>query len=59
MQGESFWDCLRAGYVVDFLDFTIPVIDYRYPTFNIADSCICIGAGLMILTMMLEGKKKD
>ena len=56
MQGESFLDCLRAGYVVDFLDFTIPIINYRYPTFNIADSCICVGAGLMVLSMILEAK---
>ena len=58
MQGESFWDCLRAGYVVDFLDFTIPLVDYRYPAFNVADSCICVGACLMILSMVIEGRQE-
>lgn len=38
-------DRLRFGSVVDFLD-----VHYRnwvWPTFNLADSCICIGIGLM------------
>ncbi|MDF1813542.1 MAG: signal peptidase II [Verrucomicrobiales bacterium] len=43
------------GYVVDFLDFQLPfwhLIDKNsgghFPSFNVADSCICIAAGLMI-----------
>ena len=36
--------------MVDFLDFTIPVIDYRWPAFNVADSCICIAAFLLIIS---------
>lgn len=43
-------DRLRFGYVVDFLDFKI------WPVFNVADSCISIGAILLFLTIM-RGKK--
>lgn len=44
-------DRLRFGYVIDFLDFGIN--NLRWPVFNIADSCITIGAvllGLKIIT---------
>lgn len=37
-------DRLQHGHVVDFLDFHFG--SYVYPTFNIADSCICIGVAL-------------
>ncbi|HQZ27846.1 MAG: signal peptidase II [Verrucomicrobiales bacterium] len=45
------------GYVVDFLDFLPPFYGKLFPTsgghfpsFNVADSCICIAAGLLILS---------
>ncbi len=38
------------GYVIDFIDFTL--IDF--PIFNIADSCVCVGAGLMILYLVMD-----
>lgn len=34
-------DRLRHGHVVDFLDFRFG--SYIYPTFNVADSAICVG----------------
>ncbi|RFC44706.1 MAG: signal peptidase II [Verrucomicrobia bacterium] len=40
-------DRLARGYVVDFLDFSIG--DKHWPSFNVADSCICVAAGLLIL----------
>lgn len=48
--GEGFWTRLSEGYVVDFLDFTIPLINYRWPSFNVADSCICIAASLLFIS---------
>ncbi len=39
-------DRIRLGYVVDFLDFNLGFM--RWPSFNVADSCICIAAGLLI-----------
>jgi signal peptidase II len=43
-------DRLRFGYVVDFLDFHYG--DYHWPAFNVADMAICIGAGLIILSVL-------
>jgi signal peptidase II len=40
-------DRLLHGHVIDFLDFHFG--SYIYPTFNVADSAICIGVGLYIL----------
>jgi signal peptidase II len=39
-------DRLRFGYVVDFLD--VHGFNYHWPAFNVADSCICVGAALLI-----------
>jgi len=36
-------DRLRLGVVIDFLDFRI------WPVFNLADSAICVGVGLLII----------
>ena len=54
-----FWVRLSKGYVVDFLDFTIPVIHYRWPAFNVADSCICVAAGLLFFASLRGGAKKE
>lgn len=58
-EGESFWTRLSEGYVVDFIDVTIPFIDYRWPSFNVADSCICIAASLLFLSAFKAEEKKD
>ena len=39
----------RFGYVVDFLD--VYVRNHHWPAFNVADSAICIGIGLLFLDM--------
>lgn len=44
-------DRLMFGYVVDFLDFDLGF--YRWPTFNIADITIFIGAAMIILGSIL------
>jgi signal peptidase II len=40
-------DRILKGSVVDFLDFYIQ--HYAWPSFNVADSCICVAAGLLVL----------
>jgi signal peptidase II len=47
----NLYDRFAYGYVVDFLDFYIG--EYHWPAFNVADSCITIGAGLLLLTALL------
>lgn len=41
-------DRLRHGYVVDFFDVT------HWPVFNVADSCIVVGVGLLLLVMFYD-----
>jgi signal peptidase II len=49
-------DRLRMGFVVDFID--VQFGSWHYPTFNVADIAICIGAGLLILDMFLAKRKQ-
>ena len=50
-------DRILHGHVVDFLDFILPWYG-RWPAFNVADSCICVAAGLFILGSFLDGKRR-
>ena len=54
------------GYVVDFLDFILPLYDRivpssggHFPSFNVADSCICIAAGLLIISAFRGPEKSE
>ncbi|MGA0133586.1 MAG: signal peptidase II, partial [Opitutales bacterium] len=37
-------DRVFGDHVIDFLDVHLP--GYRFPAFNVADACICVGVGL-------------
>jgi len=52
----NLYDRITLGYVVDFLHFYWG--NYHFPAFNIADTAISIGAGLMILDVF-RGKKTE
>ncbi|MEX2476064.1 signal peptidase II [Marinobacter sp.] len=45
----NVYDRIVHGYVVDFLHFYWN--DWHFPAFNLADTAITIGAGMMILDM--------
>jgi signal peptidase II len=47
-------DRLRLGFVVDFID--VQFGNWHYPTFNLADSAICVGVGLMMIDLFLTRK---
>jgi signal peptidase II len=47
-------DRLALGYVVDFIDFRL----INFAVFNGADSFVCVGAGLLILALILDLKKE-
>ena len=47
-------DRIRLGYVIDFIYLHID--SWYWPAFNIADSAICVGAGLLVYDMF---KRKD
>ncbi len=43
-------DRLRFQKVTDFIDVGIPSFPARWPTFNIADSCVCVGVAMILLS---------
>jgi len=46
----NLWDRLASGRVVDFLLFYVR--HYQWPVFNLADSAIVVGAGLLIVEIV-------
>lgn len=50
-------DRIRSGVVIDFLLFYIK--QYQWPAFNVADSSISTGVGVLILVTLLEGRKES
>jgi signal peptidase II len=46
----NLWDRLASGRVVDFLLFYIR--RYQWPVFNLADSAIVVGAGLLVVEIL-------
>lgn len=50
-------DRLRLGFVIDFID--VQFGSWHYPTFNVADAAICIGAGLLIIDVFLSKRKES
>jgi signal peptidase II len=53
-------DRLRFGFVIDFLDFHWQY-RYHFPAFNVADSAICVGVGILMLDLLLQptGAQKE
>jgi len=47
-------DRILRGAVTDFLHFYVR--EYAWPSFNVADSCICVAAGLLILASFQKGR---
>lgn len=47
-------DRVAYGYVIDFLD--VYYQDWHWPAFNVADTAICIGVGLMLLDGLGVGR---
>ena len=45
----NFYDRASVGAVTDFLDFYLGT--HHWYIFNLADSAICVGAGLLLLSM--------
>ena len=43
----NLYDRIHLHYVIDFIEVTI--VHYHWPDFNVADSCIVIGACLLVI----------
>jgi len=50
----NFWDRLFRGTVTDFIQVYIG--SYEYPSFNVADSAIDIGAALLLIELLRSRK---
>jgi signal peptidase II len=48
----NLYDRVAYGHVVDFLDFH--ALGWHWPAFNVADSAITLGAGILILESFLH-----
>ena len=46
----NYLDRIRFGFVIDFLDFHWQS-KYSWPAFNVADSAIVVGVGVLLLLM--------
>jgi signal peptidase II len=53
----NLYDRIHAGAATDFLDFYAG--RHHWYTFNLADSAICTGAGLLILSMLTTHKTRE
>ncbi len=67
-QNAGFWHRLSQGYVVDFIAIKLPLYDKLaplqggwWPSFNVADSCICVAAVLLFIGGLRDemNAKKD
>ena len=52
----NLYDRVRYHYVVDFLE--VRIYHYHWPDFNVADSCIVIGACLLLLEIFRPQPKE-
>lgn len=44
--------------VTDFIAVRIPIVDYDYPRFNIADSAITVGVAIIVLAVLIGSFQK-
>lgn len=54
----NFVDRVVSGEVVDFFDFYFAFINYSFPIFNVADSAIVLGVGLILLDSIILWRKE-
>lgn len=50
----NFTDRILRGHVIDFMDVHLPIVNYRWPSFNVADAAICIGVGLYFISSFFQ-----
>lgn len=53
----NFIDRLLRKEVVDFVDVLVPIVNYDFPIFNVADAALTIGVVFMIIHVLLDEKK--
>ncbi|MEB2278626.1 signal peptidase II [Lysinibacillus xylanilyticus] len=53
----NFIDRIFRGEVVDFVSVLIPVINYDFPIFNIADAALTMAVVILMIGLIVEDKK--
>jgi len=53
----NFIDRIFRGEVVDFVSVLIPVINYDFPIFNIADAALTMAVVILMIGIIMEDKK--
>jgi signal peptidase II len=53
----NFTDRIRFGYVVDFV--SVGIGDLRWPTFNVADSAVVCGIGLLVIYLTIADRRAE
>jgi signal peptidase II len=53
----NLWDRIARGRVIDFLLFYVK--RYQYPVFNLADSAIVVGAGLLVIEILFSKSRPE
>jgi signal peptidase II len=48
----NLYDRLSYGYVIDFID--MHWFEHHWPFFNVADMSICVGVGLLLISMSVK-----
>lgn len=54
----NFIDRIFRGEVVDFINVLIPIIDYHFPIFNIADAALTIAVIMLVLVLLFEDRNE-
>lgn len=54
----NFIDRIFRGEVVDFADVLIPIMNYDFPIFNIADAALTIAVVVLMIGLIAEDKKE-
>ncbi len=54
----NVYDRLNYGFVVDFIHFHLNEM-WHFPTFNVADMCVVVGAGLMMIYVLFLDKDES
>jgi signal peptidase II len=39
---------------VDFIEFHVDPINFHWPVFNVADSAICVGVGILLVCLTFQ-----
>lgn len=50
-------DRIRHGYVTDFI--SVGIGDTRFPTFNVADSAVVVGIGLLVIYLLISDRRRE